>query len=217
MTWRIVLATLEVTPVPLQVSKLPVFAARNANLMISTICMFLFVIAATITDVTRQKIYNGTTYTGIVVALVLAGIVTAAEIEWVSEIGIWTSVFGLLSCFAIMLICFVLFQVGGGDVKLLAMVGAFFGPQLGIEALLWTFVLGGASALIILIWRIGFLKLIKRIWHQLMVRLGVGNWDPLSEEEVKQMGSGLYLAPSTLMAVAIVKFSLIEKLMNINF
>lgn len=184
--------------------------------MISTVCMFLFVIVATVTDVARQKIYNWTTYTGIVVALALAGLATISENPLVSEVDIWTGLIGFFSCFAIMLICFVLFQIGGGDVKLLAMIGAFFGPQLGIEALLWTFVLGGATALIILIWRIGFLKLVKRVWHQFMVRMGVGNWDPLSEDEKKQMQLPLYLAPSTLMAVAIVKFSLVERLMAVG-
>ena len=175
--------------------------------------MFLFVIVATVTDVWRQKIYNWTTYTGAIVALVLAGVATVGGSQMVSGVGIWSSLSGMLSCFAIMLICFVLFQIGGGDVKLLSMVGAFFGPGLGIEVLLWTFVLGGATALIILIWRIGFLKLVKRSVHQIMVRLGFGKWDPLTDEEQKQMQLPLYLAPSALMALVIVQFSLVEKLM----
>ena len=33
-------------------------------------------------------------------------------------------------------------QVGGGDVKLIAMLGAFLGPEQGITAMLWTFVCG---------------------------------------------------------------------------
>ena len=78
---------------------------------------------------------------------------------------------GLTACGAIMILCFVLFQIGGGDVKLIAMSGAFLGPQLGIEALLWTFVIGGAAALIILIWKIGIFKLSRRVMHQLMCKL----------------------------------------------
>lgn len=185
--------------------------------MIATVCMFLFMIVATATDVWRQKIYNWTTYGGICVALVLAGLASWTGSQFVSEVDILSGLFGLLSCFAIMLVCFVLFQVGGGDVKLLAMVGAFFGPQLGIEVLLWTFVLGGATALIVLIWRVGFLKLVKRAYQQVMVRMGFGKWDPLSDEEEKQMKSRLYLAPSALMAVAIVKFALVERLMGVGF
>ncbi len=47
-----------------------------------------------------------------------------------------------------MLVLFVFFRIGGGDVKLLAMLGAFLGLEQGIETLLWTFVLGGAVGLI---------------------------------------------------------------------
>lgn len=112
-----------------------------------------------------------------------------------------------------MLVCFVLFQIGGGDVKLLAMVGAFLGIESGIESLLWTFVIGGASALIILIWRIGFLKLAKRVFHQLIVKTGFGKWDPLSEEENKQLKMPLYLAPSALAAAIVVKFNIVERLL----
>ena len=35
------------------------------------------------------------------------------------------------------------------------MLGAMLGPEKGIEAMLWTFVLGGCMALIVLIWRVG--------------------------------------------------------------
>ena len=115
-----------------------------------------------------------------------------------------------------MLVCFVLFQIGGGDVKLLAMAGAFLGPEPGIEALLWTFVLGGATAMIILIWRIGFFKLVKRVFQQFTVRMGFKKWDPLSEDEQRQLKLPLYLAPSALLAIAIVKFSLVERLMTAN-
>ena len=169
-------------------------------------------IIATITDVRRQKIYNWTTYTGILLAFLLAGLATwSAQAVW-SEIDIRDSLIGFASCGTIMLICFVLFQIGGGDVKLLAMVGAFLGLESGIESLLWTFVIGGATALIILIWRVGFLKLASRVFHQLMVRMGFGKWDPLSEEEQKQMKMPLYLAPSALAAAVIVKFSIVESL-----
>jgi len=182
--------------------------------MVATVCLFLFAIIATATDVWRQKIYNWTTYTGIIVALLLAGLATWLGNLELSEVEILPSLIGFASCGAIMLVCFVLFQIGGGDVKLLAMAGAYLGPEPGIEALLWTFVLGGATAMIVLIWRIGFLKLVKRVFQQLTVRMGFKKWDPLSEDEQKQLQLPLYLAPSALLAIAIVKFSLVERLMT---
>ena len=39
-----------------------------------------------------------------------------------------------------------MFKVGGGDVKLIAMLGAFLGPEQGITAMLWTFVWARAPA-----------------------------------------------------------------------
>ena len=181
--------------------------------MIGTICLFAFMLVATVTDVWRQKIYNWTTYTGIVVALLIGAIATGLDRAELG-IGIKDSLIGLLSCGLIMLICYVLFQIGGGDVKLLAMAGAFLGPQLGIEMLLWTFVLGGAAAVIILIWKFGFVRLIRRVLQQALMRLSIGNWDPLTEEEKKQMTIPLYLAPSALIAAVVVRFSVVDRLVE---
>ena len=180
--------------------------------MIATVCLLVWMVVATFTDVWQQKIYNWTTYSGILMALGLAGLATGLNRTEFSEIGIAQSVIGFAACGAIMLICFVLFQIGGGDVKMLAMIGAFLGPELGIEALLWTFVLGGAAAVIILIWKTGLLNLGRRITHQLMCKLGIGSWDALSEKEKTQLKLSLFLAPAALLAILIVKFSLVEKL-----
>lgn len=167
-------------------------------------------VVATVTDIHQQKIFNWTTYSGILLALGLAGLATGLNRTEFSDVGIMQSMTGLAACGAIMLACFVLFQIGGGDVKLLAMVGAFLGPELGIETLLWTFVIGGAAAVIILIWKIGLFKLCRRIIHQLMCKLGMGNWDALSEEEKTQLRLPLFLAPAALLAVLIVRFPLFE-------
>lgn len=180
--------------------------------MISTVCLLAFASVATITDLWRQKIYNWTTYSGMVVAFGLSGLATVLTGTELSDIGIMQSVFGFAACGAIMLICFVLFQIGGGDVKLLAMFGAFLGVEQGIETLLWTFVLGGAFAVVILIWKIGFFKLFRRAIQQLMCKMGFGTWDPLTDEEKKQLQLPLFLAPSALVAVLIVKFSILDYL-----
>ncbi len=178
--------------------------------MIATYVLLCLTVIATLTDVSGQKIYNWTTYSGIVIALILSGAQTLQISGVFSEIGLGESLAGLAACGGIMLICFLLFQIGGGDVKLLAMMGAFLGLEPGIETLLWTFVIGGAMALVILIWKIGLIKLFKRIVQQLMCRLGVGVWDDLSPEEKSQLKIPLYLAPAALAALLIVKFKAVE-------
>ena len=180
--------------------------------MIATYVLLCWAVIATLTDVTQQKIYNWTTYSGMVLAMTLSCGQTLLKSDVYSGVGLGDSLAGFAACGGIMLICFLLFQIGGGDVKLLAMMGAFLGLEPGIEALLWTFVIGGAMALVILIWKIGIIKLFKRVVQQLMCRLGVGVWDVLSDEEKKQLKVPLYLAPAALAAVLIVEFKAVELL-----
>ena len=94
-----------------------------------------------------------------------------------------------------MLACFVLFKVGGGDVKLIAMLGAFLGLEQGVTAMLWTFVLGGCMGLIVLVWRVGPVRLLVRVFRQLMWSLRLGHWEPLTDDERAQLQPPLFLAP----------------------
>lgn len=155
-------------------------------------------IVATVTDVTRHKIYNWTTYPG----MLLAMIVQAYEDGWPA---FQDSVAGLLVCGSIMLLCFVLFNVGGGDVKLLAMMGAFLGVQRGIEALLWTFVLGSLVGMSILIWQAGALKILIGTARHLKLVLRSRSWIPLTETERQPLERWLFLAPSGLAAACLVQ------------
>ena len=95
------------------------------------VTLLLLLVAATITDIRAQMIYNWNTYPGIVLGFVMrsvAGGMPAFE----------DSVKGFFVCGGLMLVCFVLFGLGGGDLKLIAMMGAFLGFERGVEALLWT-------------------------------------------------------------------------------
>jgi len=182
--------------------------------MISTCLLLAFMVMATVTDIQQQKIFNWTTYPGIVLAIVVAAAATLMQRPEIAIVGIGQSALGLLACGGLMLVCFALFQIGGGDVKLLAMAGAFLGPALGMETILWTFVLGGAMAVLVLIWKLGAVHLVRSLYQQVMCRCGFGEWSPLSEDEKKQLQLPLYLAPSALLAVAIVRFSLVETLLS---
>ncbi|MBN1395775.1 MAG: prepilin peptidase [Pirellulales bacterium] len=183
-----------------------------------TILLFALVLTAAATDLARHKIYNWTTYTGIIAALTLsaAGSLLVAG-RWVGQehlrqtlgwIPLSESLLGFAACGLLMLVCFVLFRIGGGDVKLIAMLGAFMGPEQGIEAMLWTFAIGGCAGLIVLIWRVGPLRLCLRTFRQLLWSLRLGHWEPLTEAERAQLQPPLYLAPCALAGVAIVRLGL---------
>jgi prepilin peptidase CpaA len=187
-----------------------------------TILLLVLTTVAVFTDLRRHKIHNWTTYPGILAAFALNALgdlllrfdcVTPDRLESLGWISLWHSLGGFLLCGFLMLLCFVFFRIGGGDVKLMAMLGAFLGPQEGLESLLWTFIFGGCMGTILLIWRIGAWRLIARVFRQIVWSLRIFGWSPLSEEERTQLQAPLFLAPSALAAVIVVKCGVANWLM----
>lgn len=189
--------------------------------MIGALLLIGLTTVAAVTDWWWRKIYNATTYTGIVAALVLAGVTTierwqapesgSAPSRW-SLVELSDSLAGLLACGVVLLLCLVLFRIGGGDVKLLAMIGAFLGLQQGLEAMLWTFVLGGAMAICTLIWKVGAPALLAKAWRQAITFWRRGVAEPLNAQDREELKARLCLGPCALLAVVIVHFELIAYL-----
>jgi Flp pilus assembly protein protease CpaA len=189
--------------------------------MLISALVVAFAFAAAFTDFRWHKIYNWTTYPGMLTALVVHGLGSATGLaldpehplsQWVGWIGLADSVAGLVACGCLMIVLFVFFRIGGGDVKLLAMLGAFLGWEKGIETLLWTFVLGGAVGLTVLIWRVGLWTLVARSFRHFWSTLRFGYLSRLTEEERRELQVPLFLAPAALAAVVIVRFELLEYL-----
>ena len=188
-------------------------------MLLTGLCVALLVVAAA-TDMARHKIYNWTTYPGMLAALAInaAGSLSGLSEEshrrldrWIGWIGLADSLAGFLACGFLLLVCFVFFRIGGGDVKLMAMLGAFLGLEQGIETLLWTFVLGGALGVIVLIWRVGLWNLLGRIGRHLLWTLRLGRPSTPTEEERRALQPPLFLAPPALVALLIVRFELLER------
>jgi len=180
-----------------------------------TVLLLGLLLVASVTDVRHHRVYNGTTYPGMLGAILLniAGSVAvkldAVEVDALARLGLVgavQSLLGWLLCGFILLVCFVLLEVGGGDVKLMAMIGAFLGVDRGLEAMLCTFVLGACVGLIVLIWRVGALRLVGRVLRQVLWTLRLGRWAPLTSDERDQLKPPLFLAPCALAAVLIVEF-----------
>ena len=177
--------------------------------------LVVLLLIATVTDVRWRLIYNGTTYPGILAAVTCNGLATLTGLEPESSVaagwglvGFSDSLAGLAGCGLLMVTCYVFFPggVGGGDVKLLAMMGAFLGLTRGLEALLWTFVLGGALAVIVLVWQFGAWKLLLRTIQVLVFTLRFRTLGPLSDQERQRLKTDLHLTPSALAAVLVVQF-----------
>ena len=159
--------------------------------------LLAFLLVATYTDLREHKIYNWNTYPGILAGLIL----NAAQNGWDGAVQ---SALGFLVCGFVMLLCFVLFNVGGGDVKLIAMMGAFLGLEQGVEGMLWTFVLGAVMGTAIVIWRLGFLSILRNTLQHLRLVLRARGWVSLTKEERRPLERWLFLAPSALAAALVV-------------
>jgi Flp pilus assembly protein protease CpaA len=186
--------------------------------MVAEVLLLGLLAVATATDLWRHRIYNWTTYPGILAALGMnalgagllrGGLLEEATLRHLGWIGLAESALGFLICGGVMLVCYVLLQVGGGDVKLIAMLGAFLGQERGVETMLWTFVLGACLGLIVLVWRVGPLRLIASVGGHLLWMLRLGRFQPLTPEQRAALEPPLFLAPSAMAAAVIVQFGLL--------
>jgi prepilin peptidase CpaA len=120
------------------------------------VALVVIVVAASITDVRTRRIPNALTLPAVVIALV----------AWWPDGGP-SGVSRALVCALVTLLIGLLFQtfgvLGGGDVKLLAAVAAFSGWILFRELLIWTALVGGAVALIVLAYHRALVPLLKEI------------------------------------------------------
>jgi prepilin peptidase CpaA len=132
---------------------------------------------------------------------------------WLGIPHIGSALGGFLSCGAIMLVCYVFFpgSLGGGDVKLLAMLGAFVGPAAGLEIMLWTFVLGGCLGLVTLVWKVGLPALVLRMWTRIKSVVTAGAWLPLTDHERAPLQLHLFLSPAAMLATVIVQLGLLDR------
>lgn len=97
---------------------------------------------AAIIDYRSRRIPNLLIATGLIAAL-LVNLWLEPGTAW----KIWG--LGMLTGFALFLPLYLMRGMGAGDVKLMAMVGAFLGPNAAIGAILITFIVGGVLTLVV--------------------------------------------------------------------
>lgn len=109
--------------------------------------------AAVLVDLRSRRIPNRLVLIGIALAFIahavalITGSVPLAGPDW------WAPLAGLLSGFALLMPLYLLRATGAGDVKLMAMVGAFVGAQAVLDATLYTLLAGGLLALVFMLGR----------------------------------------------------------------
>ena len=135
------------------------------------ILLVWLVLQAAVTDLAIRRIPN---------VLVLAGLAIALALHWrTGPPGVLLSTWlaGLAAGFCLFLPLYILQGMAAGDVKLMAMTGAFVGPVLALRIALLTCLIGGALAVVIVIcngrWRILLRNLATILGPMLLSLAGV--------------------------------------------
>ena len=108
-----------------------------------TAILFALLVSASICDYRTYKIPNWLTAGGIVFALIYN-----AAVPFNRDQGFLWALGGLMVGFIILLPCYALRIMGAGDVKLMAMVGAFLGVTDTLHAIIYSLIAGGVAALL---------------------------------------------------------------------
>ncbi|MCC2685130.1 MAG: hypothetical protein K0R75_2029 [Paenibacillaceae bacterium] len=120
-----------------------------------------------VTDLKSRTIYNAVTFPGTIAGLILQTVFQGVP-------GLVDAVFGLAAGFGILLIPYLLGGMGAGDVKLLAMVGAFKGLTFVLFTSVYMALIGGVIALALLLMRKGVFERLKRVvFSAALLRYGV--------------------------------------------
>ena len=96
-------------------------------------------------DMRSRRIPNGLVFGGALAALLLHAVLTPGA----GGLGLSAALGGLALGLALLLPMYMLRALGAGDVKLMAMVGAFIGPQQVLAATLLTLLAGGVLSLLV--------------------------------------------------------------------
>ena len=127
------------------------------------------------TDLTRHEIPNWITYPAAAWGLAMNAIdsvfeteaVTNDQLESMGTIGLLPFVLGFLSLFTAMFFLYLVMGVGGGDVKLCAVIGGIMGIKLGFLVLLYAYCLAAIASIVIVVAKIGFPRLLNTIYFAL--------------------------------------------------
>lgn len=112
------------------------------------LALALLLACAVVTDLRSRRIANRLVLAGAVLAVLMHAALLAAGRPALAGEAWWSPLAGLLAGGAALLPLYLLRATGAGDVKLLAMVGAFTGPATALGAALYTLLAGGVLALL---------------------------------------------------------------------
>lgn len=115
------------------------------------IVMALLLAGAIASDLHARRIPNQLVLLGLACAAVLHGWALAAGLPAQAGAQWWAPLAGLGAGGAVLMPLYLMRACGAGDVKLMAMVGAFVGAATVLHAALYTLILGGVLSLVFML------------------------------------------------------------------
>jgi prepilin peptidase CpaA len=125
----------------------------HATLLLSVSVLLVLLGMAVASDVRRRRIANRLVLCGLLLALALHALALSGGSAGLAGSTVWAPLAGLLAGGLALLPLYLLRACGAGDVKLMAVVGAFVGPSAALVAALCTLVAGGVLSLAFMIAR----------------------------------------------------------------
>lgn len=139
--------------------------------MLPLLLLFALLGAAVWHDVRARRIPNAVVFPGMLAAFALHALLPAGQGLFgpqVGSLGLLQSLGGFGLGLALLLPMYALRLMGAGDVKLLAMVGAFVGAGQILTVGLVTLVAGGVLALVFAAWQRSLRRLVGNAYHMAM-------------------------------------------------
>lgn len=122
--------------------------------MLPVLTLSVALVISVITDLRNRKIYNLVVFPGIIVAFIYQTLLDGVD-------GTINALAGFVVGLGLLLIPYLLGGMGAGDVKLLAMIGAFKGTLFVLIASVYMAVIGAVIAVIVLACGKGSINRIK--------------------------------------------------------
>lgn len=139
--------------------------------LLALLPLLLLLLLIVVHDIRQRRIPNKLVLLGMLLGVGLNGLLPEGQgfnsvvpggLGWID--GLKGVCVGLL----VLLPMYWLEAIGAGDVKLMAMVGAFLGHEDVIGALLATFIVGGFMAIAMALWSRQMMRLLRNVQHMLL-------------------------------------------------
>lgn len=123
----------------------PVPAGLDPGSLLALTVLGAMLVVTAYTELQDSRIPNWVTIPGLLAGLLIGYLP--------GGVSLGSSVGGFLTGFGFLFVFYMFGGMGGGDVKLMGAVGSLMGYPLVIKALMYTALIGGMMAVVVMVWR----------------------------------------------------------------